>query len=275
MDKKIIILAVLLNLLLAEDIADHFREKQYYFEAITEYKRKLYKKKQNRDSLLFKIGHIYYSVDKRKKAEKYLLELLFNEEKTILDNRALILVARLHWKNYDYSAFRNTLDFLNRKTDSLYNNDINYIKAWSYYYDAKWEEGNRIIEKINPVFKDSLLKDIHQVQNVPQKSKLFALISSSVIPGTGQLYAGDYENAGFSFLLVGSIGGSIVWNVIQQAYGIAVVKYLFLFTRYYRGGLHNLAGKIERENIDRIGNYLKEIANKYPDPMEQLEGLIK
>lgn len=276
MDRRITILFFLPFLIMASDLGDHFAEKGYDFEAITEYKRQLYLSDNcNQDELLYKIGKIYQKADKDKQAEKYLLDGIFNEQKTDRDNQSLILLARIHWYNYDYAAFRNTLDYLGKRVGKQKTQDVQYILAWSYYYDANWKKGNQIINSLDLPFKNELLADISAVENVPQKSKQFALISSGILPGSGQLYAGDYENAVFSFLLVGSIGGSIIWNIIQKAYGIAVVKYLFLYTRYYRGGLNNLAHKIEKDNIDRIGYYLKKISQKYPDPIEKLENLTE
>ncbi|MCF7885035.1 MAG: hypothetical protein K9M80_00950 [Candidatus Marinimicrobia bacterium] len=276
MDRKIIIYTLFPLLLFGNELGDMFAKNGYYFEAITEYKRELsLNNNVNRDSLLFKISQLYYQSEKREQAEKYALKIVFNNQESKLETKSLILLAKIHWDKYDYTAFRNTLDFINTRTDSVYICDIHYIKAWSYYYDADWKKGNQIVKSLNLEYKNSLLKDIQAVQSVPQKSKQFAVVASSIIPGSGQLYAGDYENAAFSFLLVGSIGGSIIWNVIQHAYGIALVKYIFLFNRYYKGGLHNLANKIEKDNINRIGNYLKKIGKRYPDPIEKLEKISK
>lgn len=274
MDRRIIILLIIPVICWSNNLGDYYAEKGYFFEAITEYKRELFlSDSTNRDELQYKISKLYYRAGKNKMAEKYALEVVFNEDKTELDNSSLILIAKIHWDNYNYTAFRNTLDFLNQKTDSIFKQELKYIKAWSYYYDAEWEQGNQLIKSLDYNFKKYLLQDIRAVEKVPQKSKTFALITSGIIPGTGQLYAGDYENAAFSFLLVGSIGGSIVWNVIKKAYGVALAKYLFLFTRYHRGGLKNLGHKIDQDNISRIGDYLHRISQKYPDPIEKLENL--
>jgi len=60
---------------------------------------------------------------------------------------------------------------------------------------------------------------------------------------------------------------------VEEAYFIAATKYLFLFSRYSRGGLRNIARKIDRDNINRVGDYLKTVSVKYPSPIELLERL--
>src|SRR6056297_3106450 len=205
MDRKLVILLFWPFLIMASDLGDHLVEKNYDFEAITEYKRQLYVSDScNQDELLYKIGNVYQKAGKDKKAEKHLLDAIFNDQKSELDNHCLVLLARIHWDNYDYTAFRNTLDYLENRVGENKIEDVNYILAWSYYYDANWEKGNQILNSLELPFKNELIDDISAVKDVPQKSKHFALISSGIIPGTGQLYAGDYENAAFSFLLVGS-----------------------------------------------------------------------
>jgi len=87
---------------------------------------------------------------------------------------------------------------------------------------------------------------------------------TNILPGSGQLYAGDYENALYSFLLVGVITASLIGNIYQKAYLVALVKYLFLYSRYFKGGLGNLVRKIDRENVSVIGGYLKRYLKNTP-----------
>ena len=66
---------------------------------------------------------------------------------------------------------------------------------------------------------------------------------------------------------------SIISNVIDRAYFVALIKYLFIYSRYNNGTLVNLAKKVDRDNNDAIGNYLKTVSQKYPAPLELLKCL--
>jgi tetratricopeptide (TPR) repeat protein len=276
MAKKVIALIVFLLpvLIWASGLGDYFFERELYFEAITEYKRQLFFNQiDKKDELLLKIAKAYYQAGQKSQAEEPLIEAIGNAEQSPEDRQCLILLAKIHWDNYDYEAMRGVLNLLEAESDSLRLEHITYIRAWSYIYEAQWQNGIDQLHKVNFVDTTTLISSIKGVKNVPQKSKTLASLMSNIIPGSGQLYAGDYQNALFSFLLVGSITGSIIWNIVEEAYFIAATKYLFLFSRYSRGGLRNIARKIDRDNVNRLGDYLKTVSAKFPPPIELLEKL--
>jgi len=261
---------------MSQNLGDYYAGKKYYFEAITEYKRQLFTKDYtNKDKVLYKISLLYFRSNRKVKAETYLTQAIFNKKHTDYDINCYILAAKIHWDNYDYKIFRNTLTQLQTTLDSGRCDTLEYIKAWSYYYNAQWKQGNQIIDSLNLSFSDSLLADINRIAHIPQKSKVLAGIMSTILPGSGNLYAGDHKNALLTFGLVGSIGGSIIWNIIKRAYFVAASKYLFLFRRYYKGSRKNLLHKIEKENVSRIGDYLKSISSHYPDPIKKLQEMKK
>jgi len=276
MAKKVIaLIEILLPVLIwAAGLGDYFFERELYFEAITEYKRQLFfDQSGQKDELLLKTAKAYYQAGQKSQAEEPLIEAIGNTEQSPEDRQCLILLAKIHWDNYDYEAMRGVLNLLEVDSDSLQLEHLTYIRAWSYIYEAKWQNGIDRLHQVNFVDTTALISAIRGVKNVPQKSKVLASLMSNIIPGTGQLYTGDYQNALFSFLLVGSITGSIIWNIVEEAYFIAATKYLFLFSRYSRGGLRNIARKIDRDNINRVGDYLKTVSVRYPSPIELLERL--
>ena len=276
MVKKVIILILLLvpYLLTAMNMGDFYFEKNLYFEAVTEYKRQLYFNQSGKqDELLYKMATAYYQGKQSHLAEDPLIKAVTNSESSMTDRKCLNLLATIHWENYDYEAMRTVLDIISNQSDSIRQNQINYITAWTYIYQADWQQGIKYLGPVNFTDVSGLIDDIENVHTVPQKSRKLASLMSNLIPGSGQVYAGDYQNALYSFLLVGSVETSIVFNIIKRAYFIAATKYMFLFSRYSRGGMKNLARKIDIDNIDRIGYYLKDVLEKYPDPLDLLQHL--
>jgi len=258
----------------AQSLGDYYYQKEHYFEAITEYKRQLcLGQSADTDSLLYKIARSYYAGEQRYEAASYLLQQLSNTSTTDMDRNALVLLARIYWENYEYGAMRNVLDYLAREYPSVDRDTVRYIKAWTHIYSAEWDTALAILQEIEWEQSGPLIADIRAVEDVPRKSRKLAVVMSNLIPGSGQLYAGDYRNAAYSFLLVGSIAGSMIWNVTQGAYFVALVKYLFLYSRYARGGLKQLAKRVDKDNIDRIGEYLRSLAERYPKAPEMLTAM--
>ncbi|MDO9548651.1 MAG: hypothetical protein Q7J65_06800 [Candidatus Marinimicrobia bacterium] len=276
MVKKVIaIFHILLPVLLtAMDIGDFYFEKNLYFEAVTEYKRQLYFNQSGKqDELLYKMAMAFYQAEQSHLAEDPLIEAITNSESSMTDREGLKLLATIHWDNYDYEAMRTVLGILSSQSDSTRQNQIVYITAWTYIYQANWQQGVEYLKSVHFTDVSGLIDDIGNVSTVPQKSRKLASLMSNIIPGTGQLYAGDYQNALYSFLLVSSVETSIIWNIIEKACFVAATKYMFLFSRYSRGGMKNLARKIDLDNVDRIGYYLKDVSVKYPNPVDLLQSL--
>lgn len=276
MVKRIILLllAIFSVIFSTENLGDYYNAKQHYFEAITEYKRQLFLGQyESQDEILLKMAKIFHAVQQDLAAEEILLQAISNDEASAFDWECSLELARLHWDNYNYFEMRNVLDFISINSEQPIQDTINYIKAWTYFYEAKWGEGLALLDSVHFIDSKSLQKEISGVHKIPQKSRTLALVMSNIIPGTGHLYAHDYQNALYSSLLVGGTMVSIISNVIDRAYFVALIKYLFIYSRYNNGTLVNLAKKVDRDNIDAIGNYLKTVSQKYPAPLELLECL--
>lgn len=258
--------------LLADNLGDYFFKQEAYREAVTEYKRILFFEDfENRGDVLYNLANSYYHWNRPREAEKILLDLSVHNSSKEVDIKAMALLARIHWDSYNYEAMRTTLDELSLELKPSDKQDIQYIKAWTYIYQAEWDRGMRIFQDLQDPGLDSLVEELRGVYDVPQNSVALARLLSRFVPGWGQLYSGDYENAIYSFLLVGSIRASLLWDIYQKAYSMAIVKYLFLHTRYSKGSIYNMESRIVRRNVDRIGDFLKRVSDRYPDPVEVLE----
>jgi hypothetical protein len=276
MAKRIILILLVTCpiVLSAENLGDYYYAKQHYFEAITEYKRQLFLGKyESEDEILLKMVNAYRAGKQDLDAEEMLLQAIYNDETSAWDRQCYVELARLHWDKYNYVQMRYVLDYLAGDLTEEGHDRINYIKAWTYFYEANWDEGFAFLDSVQFIDSEKLREDIAGVHDVPQKSRTLAVVMSNVIPGTGHLYARDYPNALYSSLLVGGTMASIISNLIDQAYFVSFIKFLFIYTRYTNGTLIHLAKKVDSDNIDALGNYLKTVSQKYPAPLDVLEQL--
>lgn len=257
---------------LAVNLGDFFYSQQNYFDAITEYRRILFHKDyDNKEDILYKMGRTYYDWGKLREAEDVLLQMIGTDKVDDLNRAGLVLLAKIHWDSYNYDAMRAVLDHLSLELNTKSKLQLEYIRAWTYIYQAQWERGIEILRGLDDAQYNALVEDLNQVYELPQKSVFLAGMLSKILPGAGQLYSGDHENAFYSFLLVGSIGVSMIWDIYQKAYFTSLVKYLFLYTRYSKGSIYKMESEIVRRNVNRAGDFLKTVSDKYPKPIKILE----
>lgn len=260
------------SIVLAENLGDYFHSKKNYFDAITEYRRILFfKDYDNKDDILYKMGRTYYDWGKLREAEDMLLHITGTFRIADLNREGMILLSKIHWDSYHYEAMRAVLDQLSLDLNNESKLQVEYIRAWTYIYQAQWEIGMEILRGLDDGQYNALVEDLNHVYELPQKSVFLAGMLSKILPGAGQLYSGDYNNALYSFLLVGSISASMIWDIYQKAYFTSFVKYLFLYTRYSKGSIYKMKSAIVRKNVNRTGDFLKSLSDKYPKPIEILE----
>ncbi len=119
--------------------------------------------------------------------------------------------------------------------------------------------GNADTVLVREIFKEIILAE----KKIKPKT---AKILSMILPGSGQLYIGDFKNAAKSFLLTGAILGAAIH--LGLAYTI-LDAYLFTanwFFRYYRGGFLKaelLAEKKLKGVVDSKFNHLIDLTGNF------------
>ncbi len=113
-----------------------------------------------------------------------------------------------------------------------------------YRFLANWQNGSYELA-LNDI--DYLLKDhtaarqevIRLVRKMQRgnKGKTAAMAMSAVLPGSGQLYSGDYGNAANSFLLNAAFGAMTVYTASRYDWSFSAVVVGSWWLRYYLGGI--------------------------------------
>jgi len=84
-------------------------------------------------------------------------------------------------------------------------------------------------------------------------------VLSIVIPGSGQLYAGDYKNAVNSFLLVAVFAAIGTDMFIRYAWYDSLISVFPWFLRYYTGGYKNAMKIAEQKRTEKRNKRLNKI----------------
>ena len=154
--------------------------------------------------------------DKEKKSE-YQIDL------------AVTLIAN---KDYDLARLELIKVLIRNPSEALYNRTL-FLQGVTYTYQFRWEEAQETFKNYT---QDEKLNEIFQkIDNLPYKSKLIAKILSGILPGSGQIYAGNWKSGLNALALNSAFGYVTVDSILDQNYVDAILWTYFIFQRYYQG----------------------------------------
>ena len=102
--------------------------------------------------------------------------------------------------------------------------------------------------------------DIHG-KELDNRSPKLASWLSGVIPGTGMIYAGDIKSGTYSLILNSVLGYATFAPLVKKRYAQSAFTFLFLWSRYYLGGITNselIAKNFNRSEWDNATKLLME-----------------
>ena len=246
--------------------ADFLYENDMTYEAITEYKRYLFHNQDAKDSdyARFKIAMGLVFLNDLSGADKALEDLSFNANQEIFGHRAKLISALLYIKSNDFHRAVAELEYLIRVSPKERIGEIQYFLAWVKLFKGEDEEA---IDLFSQLLRDpnatrtytSAAYGIHRfISHNPavtgNKIPNLARFVSGILPGAGQMYAGDVLSGINSTVLNGSIAYFVINNISLGNYFQAAYIFYFLWRRYYFGGIE-LAGEKAIEFNDTMRSY--------------------
>lgn len=237
-------------------LADSLYNLENYYQSITEYKRFLFLNPPSPQAshALYRIGLAYRIQREWNKAVEALRESIrMSDVDSLKDERRIILATTLLAKG-DYSLAQ--LELLKLAQFS----DFNFVRYKALYfqgvasiYSHNWETAKNVFHDFYHNYGhskqgreiDSLLGEaIH----LSYKSVTAGKILSTIIPGAGQIYAGNWKG-GINALIVNAITGTLLARTIEQRrYSDALIVFFSLFYRYYSGNRYRAEEDVRRYN---------------------------
>ena len=265
--KNLIVILLLAASVLAQNeitpvtTADSLFNAGNYFDSVTEYKRALFFNDSSAGKfyIYFKIGLCYKIGAKYENALKYFAHALLSTENPE--------------EKYEVKEQIIRINILRRTTDQAYYlltelekggkvemDKIHYWRGWAYMFDDKWEEA---AFEFSLIEKDHQLKKFCESVNNEKYSVNLAKLFSYIIPGSGQLYTGEYLSGLMSLgwnLLCGywTINSFIEDRVFD---GLVVGNLLWL--RFYRGNYQNAEKFAVSKNIKMMNTAYRYLKNNY------------
>ena len=228
----------------------HLSAQGNYDAAITEYKRFLFFHPD--DS---RVGEVYYNIGLAYKAQGLWTEavtalrtaiyLAINNE-TKSEYQLALAVTLIATKNYDLAQLELIKVVLRKPSLPLFRRAL-FLQAVAYIYQFRWEEARSVLqdyttdERLDALFEAAL--------NMPQKSIKVAKVLSTILPGAGHVYTGDWRDGLNALLLNGVLGFLAIDAVLDEHYTDAALWGGFIFLRYYRGNTFRAGAAAEQFNL--------------------------
>jgi tetratricopeptide (TPR) repeat protein len=242
--------------------ADSLYTKENYSAAIKEYQRYLFQNNIQDASIYMKVGDAYGKLNNWNQAELFFDKAYFEANSDSIRLRATIKKASALVGQKRYLDAQVELFQIDRLNTGSAIQEIHFLEGIIYFALNDYEKSQQSFTQI--VNSDSLkvgeLNDLYADINQLEKPKLrTARILSSIIPGSGQLYAGNGQEALNSLLLTGGLISLGVVMAIQISYVDALITIIPWFQRYYFGGLENVDELVAHKKAVKKEEFYRKI----------------
>lgn len=263
------------------DLAFDYYLKNDNYRAITEFKRYIFfgRDKFKIDKARLMMGLSYFKGGNYEKAF-YILENISEDDKNyfqeesfiklgdiLLENEFKKVVIYKHYE-FDYPKF----------SDKYYLSYISKYKEGKYFKEAYFKfllvqllnfDTKRFYNFLNreeaKIFSDEELFDLkrkgREISNLKKKSKFLAGFLS-IIPGMGQIYAGEVKEGLIAFLVNISVGFLGYYSYVNYSKLIGVILFYYEFS-YYIGNFSNAINAVEKFNENERNRYRNYLLNLY------------
>lgn len=249
-------------------VGEYFFAQGNYDAAITEYKRFLFFHPDD-----VRIAEVYHNIGLAYRAQGLWTEAITAlrtatrhaiDDESKSEYQLVFAVTLIATKDYDLAQLELIKVTLRSPSASLYRRAL-FLRAVAYIYQFRWEEAREVLKNWNTDTRLDLLFD--KAIGMPQKSVKVARILSTILPGAGQIYAGNWRSGVNALLLNSALGFLTIDAALDRHYSDAVLWGVLVFWRYYRGNTlraGQAAEQFNRQQIqqaaDAILQWLQEIA---------------
>jgi tetratricopeptide (TPR) repeat protein len=246
---------------LSDDIlalADWLLEQKSYDDAATEYKRFIFFNPEGRDAAyaFYKMGLAYRSEHKWEEAVDTLrASILATEDPKIADERRIILATTLIASG-TYSLAR--LELLKISETPLRPRSL-YFYGIASLYMSDWNEAREAFSEFYSRYAHGQMTDrAEEIEHVlvgvesSYKSVRLARFLSTIVPGLGQMYAGDWRD-GLNALVLNGLAIGFIANAIHRKDYRDATLISSISIRYYTGNVYNAQVDVRKynESLDR------------------------
>lgn len=239
-----------------------------FSSAVYTYERALFNETDSvkKEALTFKLAQAYYK-NKNFKRSSDLLNSLVENAHPAIQRQAQWELAKEYLQEgwFDFAA----LEF--KDYASTYNDETaHYLAGWSYLKDNNYDKAALTFQSLTAERPSSnyglaaqkLSAAALKGKTLPQKSPKAAQVMSMILPGSGQIYAGSWQDGVVSFLL-NALTISLFSNALQENRTGEALIWLSLETAWYFGGAYSGYNSAHKYNERQHRVYLENLEYEY------------
>ena len=235
----------------AETADQQYRHAEQLFEsgdyqaARREYKRFLFYQPDTefKDIADYRIAQSYYYQNEPTRAETLFRDFPTKYPNSPLRFQSELMLGQLHFDAGAYSLARTTLfELLHTTSDPEVVETAHYLRGWCYIHTTDWNKAISELRQADISYTDGYHgKQARELANIllketplPAKSPQVAGWLSTVVPGSGQLYAGKIRD-GF---LAAALNGTFIYlavDAIRERRYVDCVGISLIGWRFYWG----------------------------------------
>jgi len=221
--------------------ADSLFDSQNYELAEMFYRRIIFfDTAKNSGDYYFKLSECLFFTEKYDDAMFYYDIAYQNTDDVFLSNDILFRKAMIFLLKKELNHAKRELLSVDTSVNNETNSRYFFYAAIMAYRDALYDTSRQLfIQSLQNKTDSNSINDIFSTINTKEKpNPTTAMLLSMLVPGLGQLYAGDIKNAINSFALNTLLAG--VFLFVSQKYGVldAALSVFPWFQRYYFGGFN-------------------------------------
>lgn len=251
------------NLSIQFDYANTLYKSGNYFDAITEFKRLLFFDNGNKylSEANFLIAKCYKAGAKFDAAIKYFSIAEMNSNSNELKIESKFQIVRTNILRRTTNRALEILDELEKSvSNKVLLDSIYYWRGWTHIFADDWKNASAAFAKIN---------SNHELKNLCDKvikdkvSVTFTKVISYILPGSGQIYTGNFLQ-GIMSLGWNILGGYLTINSFAEdrIFDGALLGSL-IWLRFYRGNVQNAGDSAIQKNLEVSNKALKFLQFEY------------
>ena len=223
--------------------AEHLFDQRAYRSAILEYKRLLFYQPDmpRADLARYRIGLSYYHQGNRELARQKFEEVTQKFPNSSLNLQAQLMLGRTYFDAQNYSTARSTFfPIVSGGGSGETAAQARYLRGWCYIHERAWFKAItefRTVQQLQPdtplsQISDQLADVTYANTPLPFKSPQLAAWMSTLLPGTGQIYAGKLENGLISGAVHAAVCYLLVDSILDERY-VDAVGICLVGSRFY------------------------------------------
>jgi tetratricopeptide (TPR) repeat protein len=227
------------------DLADRIFAAGAYHSAATEYQRLLFAETVEEPAVArLKLGLSLGAAEETDRAVD-ALRRAGEEEPDVSFEAGMAMAGLLAHDRRPERARLELLDLLIFTTDSARREELNAALAW---LDLQELSVDAAVAGYNRAGLADVAADVDKLNSLPRRSPTAAMLISSIVPGSGEIYAGRTLTGLLSLLVTGSAAAGTYLAARSDDWVTATIVFSVLFLRFYNGSRSNATDFAEEFN---------------------------